>query len=459
MKKPPVIAIFDIGKTNKKLLLFDQQYQIVSEYSARLEESVDEDGYPCENLVSLQGFVLDSLAKAGQDSQLDLKAVNFASYGASFVLLDQDGKPAAPLYNYLKPYDPILQNKFYSEYGGKTTISHQTASPALGSLNSGLQLYRLKAEKPEVYKNIYKALHLPQYLSFLITKRYVSDKTSIGCHTALWDFRKNDYHHWVQQEGITEKLAPLVYAGSCFPGRIKEDQLISGIGLHDSSAALIPYLVRYPEPFVLLSTGTWSISLNPFNQEPLSTYELEKDCLSYLSYEGKPVKASRFFGGHFYETELKRIAYHFNLDPAAFFSIPYNKDEITIALSGRTMPEFLRDEAGKTLLHFDTLDLSAFKTAEQALYQLIASLIVHQHFSTSLILGRTGVQRLFVDGGFSNNAIYMNLLAAAFPELEVYAASMPQATALGAALVIHSCWNDQSVPEKLVGLKMYRPDF
>ena len=49
----------------------------------------------------------------------------------------------------------------------------------------------------------------------------------------------------------------------------------------------------------------------------------------------------------------------------------------------------------------------------------------------------------------------MHLLAEAFPELEVYAASIPQATALGAALVMHEHWNKSPLPEEMVALKKY----
>ena len=40
-----VVAIFDIGKTNKKVFLFNEHYQIVWEKSINLEETVDEDGF------------------------------------------------------------------------------------------------------------------------------------------------------------------------------------------------------------------------------------------------------------------------------------------------------------------------------------------------------------------------------------------------------------------------------
>ena len=46
----PVLAIFDIGKTNKKIFLFNEQYKIVFEESVTMAETVDEDGFPCEDI-------------------------------------------------------------------------------------------------------------------------------------------------------------------------------------------------------------------------------------------------------------------------------------------------------------------------------------------------------------------------------------------------------------------------
>ncbi|MBK5277309.1 MAG: carbohydrate kinase, partial [Bacteroidia bacterium] len=58
--------------------------------------------------------------------------------------------------------------------------------------------------------------------------------------------------------------------------------------------------------------------------------------------------------------------------------------------------------------------------------------------------------KIFVDGGFSQNDIYMNLLADSFTGKEVYAASLHQATALGAAIVIHDKWNSSPMPQQLI---------
>ena len=423
MEVTPVIAVFDVGKTNKKLFLFDESYNIVFERSARFNEIVDEDGFACENLDALKKAVFDALNEVSRLDQFDVKAVNFSAYGASFVYLDKDGNAVAPLYNYLKPYPENIKKKFYDTYGDEAEIAFKTASPALESLNSGLQLYRIKHQKPELFERIKYALHLPQYLSYLITGKAFSDLTSIGCHTALWDFEKNDYHNWVKQEGLDKILAPIAPADERIPSYFNGRWYQAGIGLHDSSAALIPYLASFNEPFVLLSTGTWSISLNPFDQAPLMAEELKNDCLNYIQYKGKPVKASRLFSGHEYDQGIKAIAEKFGQDAIKYRNIPYDPD----------MPGD---------------DIAAY-------YELMHQIIAKQKVATGYVLKNTPVKRIFVDGGFSKNSVFMHLLAAAFPAIAVYAASMAQATAMGTALAIHRQWNSKPIPTDLINLKYY----
>ena len=443
MKAIPVIAVFDVGKTNKKLFLFDENYNIVFERSARFIETEDEDGDACENLESLRLSVFDSLREVFKNPQFEIKAINFATYGASFVYIDKEGKPLAPLYNYLKEFPVALKQQFYAAYGGEEVVSRETASPVLGSLNSGMQLYRLKYEKPALFAQIQYALHLPQYLSYLISGVPYSDITSIGCHTQLWDFEKNNYHQWVKDEGIIEKLAPITNSDVVMPAVFPGNNYAVGAGLHDSSAALIPYQVSFNEPFILLSTGTWSISLNPFNAAPLTVEELSQDCLCYLEYKGRPVKASRLFSGYEHEQQVKRIASHFDTDAFDYRNMDYDP----------AMVSAIRAKAKK--MPFSERNLEGYLNDRVAYHQLIMDLVDQQLSATNLVLKGTGVKRIFVDGGFSKNTIFMNLLAAAFPDLEVFAAHMAQATALGAALAIHDAWNTKVLPNDLIGLKYY----
>lgn len=456
MQAIPVIAIFDVGKTNKKLFLFDENYQLVFERSARFTETVDEDGFPCENVESLRVSVKESLHEVLKNPDFEVKAINFSAYGASLVNINKEGNPATPLYNYLKPYPPELQKKFYDSYGGQQQFSFKAASPVLGHLNSGMQLYWLKYNHPAIFKNIRFSLHLPQYISYLVSGKCYADLTSIGCHTNLWDFQKNDYHEWVYKEGIIEKLPPIVSGEHVETINFDGIDIKVGVGLHDSSAALIPYLVNFHEPFILISTGTWCISLNPFNDQPLTSHELECDCLSYITYHGKTVKAARLFAGNEHEQQVKRLADHFNKSTLYYLSITYNS-EIAAAMSKRKngTDEIIETKVLLKESLFNKRDLSTFSSYEDAYHQLIADIIIQQFASTQLVLEGTVVKRIFVDGGFSKNVVYMHLLAAAFPALEVFAASMAQATALGTALTIHSAWNNKTLPTDLIELKYF----
>jgi sugar (pentulose or hexulose) kinase len=453
MKKTTVIAIYDVGKTNKKLILFDEQYNVVYEESIQLPETKDEDGFSCEDVVALTTWIKNSFDLIQKDARFEIRAVNFSGYGASFVYLDKNKNVIPPLYNYLKPYSPALQKKFYQSYGGESQFSKITASPVLGNLNSGMQLYRLKYEKPELFKQIKHALHLPQYLSFVLTSKLKSDITSIGSHTNLWNFQQNKYHDWVEKEGVMEKLAP-VEKCNAIVGEVN-NSVLAGVGLHDSSSALIPYFTSFNDPFILLSTGTWCISLNPFNHSMLSDYELHEDCLCYLSYEGHPVKASRIFAGYEHEQQVKRLADFFK-KPLAY----YTTVEVDAALLKKQKLavknlQLMNEGSEPARSAFGKRKLEDYKNYEEAYHQFIVDIVAQQVRSTNLVLRGTGVKRIFVDGGFSKNPIYMYLIAEAFPTIEVYAASVAQASALGAALVIHQHWNNKPLPTNIIDMKLY----
>jgi sugar (pentulose or hexulose) kinase len=437
------IAIFDIGKTNKKCLVFDEHYQVVFEKTTSLPETIDEDGFPCEDLNLLTVWIKESVENLLKDPKFNIIAFNCTTYGASFVHLDAKGNPLTPLYNYLKPFPDELKKQFLGHFGTEEKMALDTASPVLGMLNSGLQLYWLKHYKPLIFKKIRWSLHLPQFISRCISMNVRKmlnpsdletsdneiaspiDMTSLGCHTMLWDFPKNDYHQWVKNEGIVDKLTR-IHANSHQINQLTNLPINQiGFGLHDSSAALIPYLATFQAPFVLISTGTWCISLNPFNNEPLTDVELKKDCLCYMMMDGKPVKAARYFGGNEHEEMVKKLALKFNVEED-FYKTRF-----------------------RNLKGFENVD--APEILEYRKYMHI--LVKKQVKSTKIALGKSKVKRIFVDGGFSKNEIYMQLLTKSFPKMEILAAEVAQATALGAALAMHGCWNKNPIPTNLITTK------
>ncbi|MES1219231.1 MAG: carbohydrate kinase, partial [Bacteroidota bacterium] len=370
-----------------------------------MAEITDEDGDPCEDVLLLSQWVVETLTEIIQIREFDIKAVNFSAYGASLVYINERGKVIAPLYSYLKSYPGKLKDEFYKKYGGAEKISCETASPVLGSLNSGMQLYRIMREKPALYHQIKYALHLPQYISYIITQQPYSDITSLGSHTQLWDYQKSSYHLWVTSEGINEKLAPILPSDTTIEIFFADKKIKAGTGLHDSSAALIPYLAVFKEPFVLISTGTWCISLNPFNNSPLTIEELKQDCLCYLEYNGSPVKASRLFAGNEHEQQVKRIARHFNKQDDFYKTIKYNQGIITSLK--KTLKFYSNPGVGVNQSNFNHRDLVEFASCEEAYHCLMLDIMQQQMLSAQIVIHHSDVKRIFVDGGFSNNSIYM----------------------------------------------------
>ncbi|MHA8080843.1 carbohydrate kinase [Aquirufa regiilacus] len=424
--KTPVIAVFDIGKTNKKVFLWNTSFQIVLEKQQHFAEIVDEDGFACEDLAALQQWIVSTFTEICQMPEFELIGLNFSAYGASFVYVDRMGEPVAPLYNYLKPVSIPFP---YVDFAGESEFARKTASPILGNLNSGLQVYA--ATYKPFWPEVFQALHLPNYLASLFTGRFMSEITSIGCHTALWDFDLGQYHPWVST--IEDRLAPI--SSVAFD---EIDGIHYGLGLHDSSAALVPYLRSISDEFVLLSTGTWCIAMHPFNESPLTADELANDVLCYLQPNGKSVKASRLFGGHFHEEQVARMEQHFN---GSYKDCRFNDSVFELKPSDSSVFECA----------FASRNLDDFTDLASAYDQFMVDLVGQQIFSLKLLLKDAPVKQLLVDGGFSKNEWYMLLLAHAFPELEVYAAEVAQASALGAALMVYK----GEIPKNLIQLKRY----
>jgi sugar (pentulose or hexulose) kinase len=460
--KIPVIAIFDIGKTNKKLLIFDSNYQVVREESVRFAEISDDDGFPCEDLDKLTTWIVNKFAELKLSSEWLLKAVNFTTYGASLVHIDEQGKKVGFLYNYLKPYPESLMAQFIAERGSAAQFSMATCSPLMGHLNAGLQLYWIKKGKPALFKRIAATLHFPQYLSFLLTGKKFAEMTNVGCHSAMWDFGGKQYHAWLQEEGILAKLSDITPGSHAvkITNQSSGEDIAIGIGLHDSSAAIIPYQHSFADPFVILSTGTWTVSLNPFNEDLPDNAELSKGCLSYFSYTGRPVKASMLFAGNDHDQQVRRIAGYFNLSED-FFKTVVPDDALVHRLSlhdphDALWPASPALTSAVTPCAFHLRNLGDFHSAGEAYHYLVADIIDQQKISSGMVLQHSPAEHIYVDGGFCKNALYMQLLANAFPGKKVFSASIVQGTALGAAIALHRHWNTQLIPAHLIQLKRWQ---
>ena len=415
---------------------------------------MDEDGHPTENLSDLQKWLKDVFHRIVDANKFDVKAINFSTYGASLVHIDENGNPLTPLYNYTKALPKDMITFFLKHYGPKEAFLKSTGCKDLSMLNSGLQLFWIRKTKPELYRKIKYSLHLPQYLSYIFTGIPVSEYTSIGCHTALWDYEKNDYHDWVYKEGINTKLPPIVATETSININYKDKRFKIGVGIHDSSSALLPYVRSIKKKFLLISTGTWSISFNPFSVKPISETSDDIASINYMRINGKLIKSSRLFLGNEYKFQIEKLNKHFGVADDYHKSIAFNSEvyyKVNNDFKYHFKWECLEDERMPHQTNF------AFDDYDHAYHQLMTELVSLQIKSVNKAIGNDKIKRLYIDGGFSDNDTYVKLLTHHFTEKKIRTTDASLGSALGAAIVISDTKLNSQFLKENYALKKHVP--
>ena len=89
---------------------------------------------------------------------------------------------------------------------------------------------------------------------------------------------------------------------------------------------IIPLLKEsHGNEFILLSTGTWIIAMNPFSKETLTKQQLNNDCLCFMTPDRQQVKSSMQFLGRVHEVNAIELSIHFNVDKNHYLELDLNK--------------------------------------------------------------------------------------------------------------------------------------
>ena len=191
-------------------------------------------------------------------------------------------------------------------------------------------------------------------------------------------------------------------------------------GVHDSNANYLRYLAAGQKKFTLLSTGTWIIGFD--TEAKLNTLIQEKDTVSNTDVFGNHVACSRFFGGR----EFEIVSNGAPGEAASLEGAQKIIDQKTFALpsftdGGGPVPHSA--EKGKVVGE-------APASAEQraSLASLYCALMVSES------LDALGSRRdIIVDGPFSKNLIFLQVLAQLREGQKVLASDLRDGTTAGAA--------------------------
>jgi sugar (pentulose or hexulose) kinase len=346
-------------------------------------------------------------------------------------------------------------------------------------INLAKGIYFLQTYLPDEFSKTKTILNFPSYWSFELTGIAGAEPTYMGCHTYLWDHAKSDYSPVTERLGI-RALLPKNYRpsyetlGKIKPGLALETGLspdtIVTMGIHDSNASLLPYLVKEgtankpSADYIINSTGTWCVLMHPQDSLEFGEGDLGNIVFFNQCALKKPVKTAIFLGGMELDSYISIYKQVNNTDefprynPDAFrklirekniFLFPeivpgsgqFNSSEAGILENGNFFPFA---QAGKS---------SVIKNGELLWAVIDVSLVIQ----TIVALERTGLSngmRIFTEGGFRKNKGYNTLLSSALPKNKVFLTNLSEATSFGAAMTaLMALTKSNSVEKDLVDIE------
>lgn len=472
--KEQVIAVLDIGKTNKKVLVYNMQLQVQEQVSAVIGEVTSKAGLKLEQPEVVYSWFCQMLSQLSQ--RFDIVAISVTTHGAMGVCLDEHGNITCPPLAYTNEPGGDFDNSFYQRFGSRAELQRQTATAQIGEMvNFAKMIFYWNEYYPDLMAQTKHILMYPQYFGYKLTGQIAAEPTMLGCHSYLYDHENNTYSGLALELGVADKLPArianswevlgvvtpeIVYATGINPA------CVVTIGVHDSNSSLLPYLLTQADDFVLNSTGTWCVVMKQSHEIAFDQSEIGKTVFYNQNVFNRPVKTSVFMGGLEYETYmglLRQIHGRSDLpalddslygrlfDSADCFILPsvvkgagmFPDMQARVVDNGEVIP-FDRYSSNPALIKF-------FADYEMSVAVLTASLVM-QTYCAMEAAGYSPGDKIFVEGGFRHNQPYLQLLTAMCPGSEVYTTDIEQATALGAALLALAALQCESPDELGVAL-------
>jgi sugar (pentulose or hexulose) kinase len=483
------IAVIDIGMTNKKVAVYDDALrQLDARYRVFEPKTVCGEGggdaFEAHDLDAMEAWFLDELAAAGK--KYPVKAVAVTTHGATVACLDKDGRAALPCVYYTHEPGGAFHRRFYGRFGQADELQARTGTPAFEAMiNPAKGILFAQEQFPNAFKNVRRILPYPQYWGFRLTGKAGVESTYMGCHSYLWDQVDHRLSSVARGLGIAELLPDKLNRSYDALGTVSGDaaaktglsrNTIVTMGIHDSNASLLPHFAKKGAAvpaggtgFVLNSTGTWCVMMNPVKEYGFAPEELGKVVFFNISAFGTPVKTAIFLGGQEFETWSKILMAKHKRDDFP----PYDRGRYTQMLRDANcflLPELVAGsgqfpgsrprvvEGGKIWYYEDIAaavsaaapDGGAFPPCFEDYEQGFAALRISLVMQSLTALERTGLkpgQAVITEGGFRKNEAYNRLLSSAFAHNKVYLTGIAEATALGAAMTAKMALTGKSLAE------------
>jgi sugar (pentulose or hexulose) kinase len=303
-RNPNHCLVIDVGKTNVKIHVLDEQQRSVTTYKKN-NKVLKNAPYPHADVDGIWRWMMDVFLSVA--AEYEIGAIAVSAHGATAALVDSS-LPGNGLVLPIMDYEWSGVETVSESYDHIRPSFHETYSPSLpGGLNIGRQLTWQEQHYRKEFSNADALLMYPQYWSWRLSGVLVSEVSSLGCHTDLWSPLHRDFSSLVSRHAWSHLFPPLAPAwetvGMITNAVAVETGLPAScnvhVGVHDSNASLLRFLLAKPrESFCVVSTGTWVVCMS--TEDSLHCLDPMKDMLANVDVQGNPVPCIRFMGGREY---------------------------------------------------------------------------------------------------------------------------------------------------------------
>ena len=335
------VACIDIGKTHKRVAVFDAGLRLIDEVVESIPEIEGPAGIRVEDIEAIEEFTDGALAELARRHRIH--ALGVSTHAGTWVGLNRDGRRSLPVVAYTNDLAEAESNALVTELGGEAALYLTTATPRLPAfVNMGLGVAFAARHFSRDFAQTARILNFPQYLGHRLTGASAIERTYLGCHTYLWNFAADTYSDFARVVGYAERApgTPLPTRSLIRPLAPQTAQrlglsgdVVVHLGVHDSNAALAAAMAQgtavrpigadsaaraqsgnrgatdlytggrvsagQARETALLSTGTWCVAMAPGDGH-LTAADLDRGILLNMDVDGQPVRTSIYRAGGLY---------------------------------------------------------------------------------------------------------------------------------------------------------------
>lgn len=417
----PTTLVFDIGKTNLKVLVMSQRGVV---RDVRKTDNASQPGPPYLhlNVAGAWEWLLQAITDLTRSHTIG--AIVTTTHGCAAALVD-DHDLVLPVMDYEENVPDDVDRDFMP----LVPSFEETQTPDLPQgLNLARQLFWQQRAFPDAFGRAKNILMYPQYWGWRLTGVAASELTSLGCHTHLWQPGRSDFTFLPEALGWRELFPPTRPAfeplGTVSSDVARETGLPEDCtvytGIHDSNANFALYLRGRRQPFSLVSAGTWVVVMSP--RMDLQRLDPERDTMAIVDVLGNPLPTARYMGGRDFELLTEGKGGDAPFAEADLLSVLKERSGIlpSLTLGGPFMGR-----------QSETIGPEP-RTPAQAAAR--ATIYVALMTRVSCRLMQTDGD-LIIDGGFTNNTWYCRLLASLTGHKRCLINLDSQGTAIGAGML------------------------